>query len=133
MYACTYVHTYRTVGNFCRCWLTVQNENTIMPNSQMLGQMRNLRKYCPTKFPTIRYLWSYVSKCYQYVSVRIIMCICTYICMHTYVCYIMHGGVSVGRSHDQSGGLPHGLHPEQTTFGRATIRGEPRSPDPPYH
>lgn len=28
----------------------------------------------------------------------------------------------LGRSHDQSKGLPSGLHPEQTRFGRATIR-----------
>ena len=45
------------------CWLTVQNKNAIMPNSwilfsQMLGQPRNPRKFCPAKI--FRYTVFYV-------------------------------------------------------------------------
>ena len=47
--------------NFRRCWLTVQNENTIMPNSQilflrMLGKLQNRENFVLQKFPAIRYL-----------------------------------------------------------------------------
>ena len=67
----------------CRgCWLTMQNQNTIMPFSQMLRHPQNPRKFCPTKiscymvfnFRMFTFMYTLVSDSVKYIHV----------CQHVY-------------------------------------------------